>query len=298
MQVILDSDQLEAAREALNDSGSEELIDLMFRLSLRYPISSVTPSALEKARRLGWIDDKHALTQLGYLVADPLREYSFWRQRNRRLHSEDVDPLLSCEYYRGKSVLEIGCGFGCNLFSLAGVEGRFVGVEPVALYRQFTSLLAERENIACPEVVDGRGESLPFGEAEFDIVLCYSAHQYMDIKPALVEMARVLKSGGQLQIIGETFGPFLACMLRDAFRFRLASTKSDALTIVNTMTYVFLGRRLYTPKGVMATSAPVYPPKRTMNRWLERAGLAVRRDLFRRIDAESCFMAEKMPVGY
>jgi len=295
MQLVLDPTQLNATRHALNDTGSEALIELIFRLNLGKPVDGVPTSAIELAQALGWIEQPPLkLTTLGYLVADPLREYRFWIDRNRRLHSEHEYTLLARESYRSKEVLEIGCGFGCNLFSLAGLEGRFVGVEPVALYRQFTPLLAERERIQVPEVVDGRGESLPFPDNAFDVVLCYSAHQYMDIKRAVSEMARVLRPGGQLQIIGGTLGPYARYVMNHVFsRTKWGSTKSHVLTLANTVSYSLLGRRLYSPRGAAATTAPIYPTVSFMHRCFAGARLRVREDLFRRVGTEACFVAEK-----
>lgn len=296
MQMVLDPAQLIATREALNDTGSEALIELIFRLNLGRPADDVPAAALERARALGWVDSKLAkLTALGYLVADPIREYRFWMDRGRRLHSEHEYALLAKESYRGKRVLEIGCGFGCNLFSLAGMDGQFVGVEPVALYRQFTPLLAEREKIPAPEVVDGKGEALPFADGQFDIVLCYSAHQYMDIRPAILEMARVLKPGGQLQIVGGTIGPFSKYVFKFLFiPKKWGSLKSHGLSLCNTIAYCLSGSRLYTPGGAAATTAPIYPPVAFMHSLFRQSGLHVRADLFRRVSGEACFVAEKL----
>jgi SAM-dependent methyltransferase len=175
------------------------------------------------------------------------------------------------------------------------MEGRFVGVEPVALYRQFTPLLAEREGIEVPEIFDGRGESLPFANDTFDVVLCYSAHQYMDVRPSLKEMARVLRPGGQLQIVGGSLGTYAKHAVHYAIRHRrLGALKSNVLTIANTMSYCFAGRRAYVPGGAAATTAPIYPPVSFMNAWLGKAGLNVRRDLFRAVGGEKCFVAEKI----
>jgi SAM-dependent methyltransferase len=295
MQAVLDGPQLAATRLALLEPGSDELIDLIFKLNLGRPTSGCSASAVDKARALGWIGSQTLeLTPLGFLVADPIREYRFWLDRDRRLHSEKEYELLARDAYRGKAVLEIGSGFGCNLFSLQGVEGEFVGVEPVAVYRQFTPILAERERIAPPTVVDGRGESIPFPDARFDVVLCYSAHQYMDIRPALKEMARVVRPGGQLQIIGGTFGGYTSYAISNVIkRRRLRAAKAHLLTIINTISYCGLGKRVYIPGGEWATTAPIYPPERFMNRWLTDAGLTVAHDLFRRVLGEACFIAVK-----
>ena len=108
------------------------------------------------------------------------------------------------------------------------------------------------------------------------------------------EIRRVLKPGGQLQIIGGTLGPFTRYFLRSLFSgSKWGSRKGHSLTILNTVSYCLFGRRLYTPGGAAATTAPIYPPILWMNRWLRSAGLDVRPDLFRAISGEGCFVSEK-----
>jgi SAM-dependent methyltransferase len=249
--------------------------------------------ALRAARSIGLVEpDRPALTAHGWLTADSLREYRFWRERGGRLHAQGQRECLSLAFYTGKSVLEPGSGFGCNLLSLGRTHGRFVGVEPVALYRQLTPLLAEREGLPVPEVVDGSGEHLPFADAEFDVVLCYSAHQYMDVRPALLEMARVLRRGGQLQIVGGVLS--IAGMVRGWLQSReLGMIKRDTLTIANTWAYAVVGHRLYVPRGGASTSAPVYPSVRRMGQWMRDAGLALRTDLSGPLQHDRCFIADK-----
>jgi SAM-dependent methyltransferase len=295
MQLLLNPQQLADARQALLDPGSDRLIELVFRLNLQRPLEGISDSTLAAAASLGWLDlTTRTLTSVGWLVADPIREYRFWLDRDRKVHGEDEHALLKPERYAGKSVLEPGSGFGCNLLSLSRVKGRFVGLEPVALYRQFTPIFAEREGLPTPEVVDGRGESLPFANEEFDVVLCYSAHQYMDVTVALLEMTRVLRPGGQLQIVGGVLGDFArgyaAAMIRKP---RLGKIKHYLLTIANTLTYQMLKRRLWTPAGVSATTAPIYPTRRCMIRWMTAAGLQVRIDLIARFGGETVFVAYK-----
>jgi SAM-dependent methyltransferase len=296
MNFLLDPIQFSDARKALLDPHSSELIELMFRLNLRRSIEGVAGTAIATAVKLGWVQPGgQDLTPLGWLVADPIREYRFWLDRGRRVHGEADYELLAPERYSGKHVLEPGSGFGCNLLSLSRVPGRFVGLEPVALYRQFTPIFSEREGLPVPEVVDGKGEALPFPAETFDVVLCYSAHQYMDVRPALREMARVLKPGGQLQIIGGTLDAFASNMGGRLLRQpSLGSLKSYLLTIGNTLTYEVLGRRIFVPRGPAATTAPIYPRFSRMCRWMrEDAGLQVRTELCRRIGVETCFVADK-----
>jgi SAM-dependent methyltransferase len=293
MQLVLDPAHLRAAHTALTGARSDQLIELMFRLNLGRPVDGVPADAMDLARELGWIDAHTKLTSLGGLVADPIREYRFWLERDRRLHSERDHELLAKEAYRGKAVLEIGSGFGCNLFSMAGMPGRFVGVEPVALYRQFTPILAQREGIEAPVIVDGRGEELPFATGEFDIVLIYSAHQYMDIKPALKEMARVLKPGGQLQIVGATTTRSFGMVGRALMSGRLGTAKYHGLAVLNTVAYCALGRRVYVPAGFSATTAPIYPPRWLLAKWMGEASLKFRDDWSRPLMSDHCFIGER-----
>lgn len=276
----LNPDQLDAARTALLSSSSDDLIDVMFRLNRQMPLRT-DPSP---ATKLGWIDEP----PLGWLVADSIREYRLWLDRDKRIHAELDYDLLSTERYSGKAVLEPGSGFGCNLLSLSRVPGRFVGLEPVAVYRQLTSIFAEREGLPTPEVIDGKCETLPFSKEQFDIVLVYSAHQYMDIRQALREMARVLRPGGQVQIIGGTLDAYL---LTNPAPRRLGQLRDFIMTVGNTISYELTGHRAVTRAG--ATGTPIYPRHQYMNRWMNEAGLTVREDLCRQFNNMACFVADK-----
>jgi len=290
MEALLDPTQLKQARAALLADDSADLIDFVFRLNLGQPVVDAPAAARQRARELGWVEaESDALSKLGHLVADPVREYRFWLDRDRRLHGEAHCELLQPTSYAGKHVLEPGSGFGCNLFSLAPHAERIVGLEPVGLYLQFTDIFAEREGIAPPEVHTGQAESMPFADAEFDVIVCYSSHQYMDLRRAFAEMARVLRPGGQLQIIGGTLDVF-----RKTERPRgLGARRDYLLTVLNTLSYERFGRRLLTPPGRARTTAPIYPRPVHLDRWLAKVGLRTRPELRARVDVETLTVAEK-----
>ena len=297
MNSQLDDHQLERARQALLSDSSDELINLIFSLNLGLPVPSGLGRAVELAVSMGWVTDpaQPRLSALGTLVADPIREYRFWLDRDRRIHGESEYDLLAPERYNGKAVLEPGSGFGCNLMSLMRrAEGEYIGLEPMTIYRQLSGLCADREGMHAPEVVAGQAEKLPFEDGRFDVVLCYSAHQYMDITVALKEMARVLVPGGQLQIIGATMDTFLRAASRRLLRrFRPSDAMRCALTTANTMCYQSLGRRMYIPHSGFSTSAPIYPTYGAMNHWMRQAGLVPRPDLVRHVGTERCMVADK-----
>lgn len=300
---LLSRDELRAAEDALLGPVSTELMQVVRALDFGWPPPPLSPARSEKVRSvaydLGWAqrgDRGDELTPLGELVADPIREYLFWIERDRTLHSAHQHPGLRPETYRGKVVLEPGSGFGCNLFSLAkhGIDGAFIGLEPVALYLQLSPVFAEREGIAPPTVVQGVARAMPFEDASFDVVLCYSAHQYMELNEAIGEMARVLRPGGELRIIGGTLRPFTRHVVRRVLTTRsLRGLKHDALAVVNTLSYQALGRRLYVPGGVFATAAPIYTTRRFMREMLRSHGLDVDHRRSRRLGDETALFAIK-----
>ena len=265
----LDPDELRATRKALTAPEGDALRELMFGLSMGRPAEG---DASKHAEALGW-SSRGSLTPLGRLVADPLREYSFWLERDRRWPSEELVSVLRRERYARKSLLEVGSGGGCNLLSLATMPGDFVGLEPMPVYVQMMPILAEMAGVDCPRAVEGAAESMPFDDRSRDVVLCYSSHQYMDLRRALSEMARVLKPGGMLIIVGNSLVPFA---VESATRFSgLGTLRYDGKALINTLTYQTMGRRVLGGGSGTTTGTPIYPSLRFMRRRLRSLGMTI-----------------------
>lgn len=235
---------------------------------------------------LGWIEPGEAgrLTPIGWLAADSCREYRFWEERDRRLPFERGTPPFTAGHLAGRTVFEIGCGMGANLMSLAHLPGRRIGVEPAPVYRQLGEILRDIRGLPPLEIREGTGESIPAADGEADVVLCVTAHQYMDVGPALAEMARILRPGGELLLIGGTLGAYL----RSGAPLR---SRSDMVTLVNTLGYMATGRRPLPARGP-STARPVYPTRAHMTRLLRRAGLAPEGRPVG-LGTETCFVARK-----
>jgi ubiquinone/menaquinone biosynthesis C-methylase UbiE len=89
-------------------------------------------------------------------------------------------------------LLDIGCGTGFVISLLADTFDEVHGIDPTRamLDKVDTSL----GNITLHE---GVAEDLPFPDASFDLVTAYSVlHHLADHRPALAEVARVLRPGG------------------------------------------------------------------------------------------------------
>lgn len=108
----------------------------------------------------------------------------------------DAPMLDRVRARRFERALDVGCGEGrfCRMMQAQGI--RTVGADPtVALIQE-----ARRRD---PEGVYtlGRGESLPFGDRSFDLVVSYlTLIDIPDVGAATREMARVLRPGGVLLI--------------------------------------------------------------------------------------------------
>lgn len=223
---------------------------------------------------LGWYND-NGLTEIGQLISDPIREFGFWKDRDGLLPSEDRVPILNRNRFKNKRVLELGSGGGCNLLSLTNIPRQLTGLEPMPVYRQMTPILAKLAGLPEPEVLEGFAEQIPLENNSYDVVICYTSHQYMDIDLALTEMARVLDDNGELIIVGNTIYPFISETIINFFKNReLSTAKYNLISIVNTFYYQMFGKRLIKGRNGTTTATPIYPSRGYMLKQLKKIGLS------------------------
>ena len=104
--------------------------------------------------------------------------------------------LVDFDGYRGKRVLDVGCGAGTDLvrFAKGGalVSGVDISPSAVALARQNFSQQSLEADLR-----EADGEHLPYADGTFDLVFAHGVVQYTPNSRALVEECRrVLKPGG------------------------------------------------------------------------------------------------------
>ncbi len=91
-------------------------------------------------------------------------------------------------------VLENGCGVGMYVQKLANHTQFVVGLE----YDFERSIEA---HMSSPNIINAAGESLPFPEDHFDLVLSHEVIEHIeDDRAAVVEIVRVMKPGGRAVI--------------------------------------------------------------------------------------------------
>jgi SAM-dependent methyltransferase len=94
----------------------------------------------------------------------------------------------------GRRTLELGCGEGRVCRDLAARGHRVVGLDAAP-----SLLAAAREAHPEGEYVLADAASVPFGDAEFDLVVAYNSLMDIDdMRGAVGEAARVLEPGGRL----------------------------------------------------------------------------------------------------
>ena len=107
------------------------------------------------------------------------------------------------------SVLDIGCGGGRTIQKLANIatEGRVYGVDyasgSIAVSRSKNASLIKSGRV---EIHEGSVSQLPFPDSMFDLALALETQYYWpDLVNDMKEVRRVLKPGGRLVVIAETY---------------------------------------------------------------------------------------------
>jgi SAM-dependent methyltransferase len=104
--------------------------------------------------------------------------------------------LIDFDGYRGRRVLDVGCGAGTDLARFAKAGALVTGVDLSS-----SAIALARQNFAQQglqgDFEEGDGEHLPFAPDTFDFVFAHGVVQYTAHDHALVdECRRVLKPGG------------------------------------------------------------------------------------------------------
>jgi len=156
----------------------------------------VPPSSPSNAAvREYWNQHIHDLEITTHPVGSPgffadLDQYHF-----EKLHH--LPRLVAFDGYRGRDVLEVGCGAGTDLVRFARGGARVTGVDLSA-----SAIELARQNFAqqglSADLREADGERLPFADGSFDLVYAHGVVQYTTNAAALIhECHRVLRPGGE-----------------------------------------------------------------------------------------------------
>jgi SAM-dependent methyltransferase len=140
------------------------------------------------------------------------REREFFNRQGTTRQPSSLDRFYDCHaahrvYFervlagcRGKTALEYGCGAGLAAFRLATEGARVAGIDISDVAIAQAKDEAARRGLSI-EFRVGDAESMPFGDASFDIVCGSGILHHLHIPAALAEVARVLKPDGRAVFI-------------------------------------------------------------------------------------------------
>jgi SAM-dependent methyltransferase len=123
----------------------------------------------------------------------------FQRTQLARFQNEPfIREFARFEQWRGKKVLEVGCGIGVDHSMFARHGAQIVGIDLTPVGAAITAQRLAYYGVA-PRVLVGDSESLPFPDAAFDLVYSWGViHHTPNTPKAASELLRVVRPGGSV----------------------------------------------------------------------------------------------------
>jgi len=142
-----------------------------------------------------WDEHIHDLA----ITTNPLGTPEFFRQLDEYRYEKlnYLPRLVNFSAYKGKSVLEVGCGAGIDLVRFARGGARVTGIDlsKTAIDLAFKNFDQTGKSA---DLFVMNGECMQFADDTFDMVYAHGVLQYTaDAEAMIEEMHRVLKPGGE-----------------------------------------------------------------------------------------------------
>jgi ubiquinone/menaquinone biosynthesis C-methylase UbiE len=140
--------------------------------------------------------------------ADIYDETSFWSARFGALLFDHL------EIHRGIRGLDVGCGTGFPLIELAHLHGpssHFTGIDIWVDALARARLKLGLHGLTNVDIVETDVASMPFPDAQFDLVVCnIGINNFREPRAALRECRRVARTGARLVLTTNAHGHFAA----------------------------------------------------------------------------------------
>lgn len=173
-----------------------------FTNRIRFILEELLPPVLRDSAPMRWlfrrhwghlVDDVEAFRARAHHVSD--EEYAAIYSAMPRIH-EETDLSDACiarivDSLEGPNVLDVGCGTGILLQRIQAAQRP--GVDTLAGV-DFQIDATVREALSGLRLEESKIERLPFGDAEFDTVICTHVLEHiLDIRAAVAELRRVCR---------------------------------------------------------------------------------------------------------
>jgi ubiquinone/menaquinone biosynthesis C-methylase UbiE len=179
------------------------------------------------------------------MFRDPSDYRSDYHRLELSIATDPADPRRVMPHVeaRHRRILDVGCGagqtlIGCNLADSVLAVGVDPDHEALALGKELTSAV---------NFVLGRGESLPFENESFDLVLCRVALPYMHVATALAEMARVTAPAGNLWLVLHPLGMTVKELGTNLTHLQLKASLYRLWVLLNGLTLSTVGIQTHWP---------------------------------------------------
>ncbi|CAN5854299.1 hypothetical protein BH20ACI4_BH20ACI4_33410 [soil metagenome] len=135
-------------------------------------------------------------------------------------------------------VLDVGCGAGQELFPFLGKTNAFcVGIDIADELGKITNEIFNQKDFSDrAKFARSKGESLPFANESFDVVLCRVALPYMNNRLTIAEVARILKPNG-IFLLKTHAPPFYSAMMKE--RIKTLNPKQIAYPLICVAASIF-----------------------------------------------------------
>jgi ubiquinone/menaquinone biosynthesis C-methylase UbiE len=129
------------------------------------------------------------------------REFFDAVERHRYQTESHIREVVGFDRWRGRDVLEVGCGLGTDGINFARAGAVYTGIDLTEASIELARRRFEMEGLnADLKVADA--ESLPFKGESFDLVYSHGVlHHTPDTERAVGEIHRVLKPGGAAMVM-------------------------------------------------------------------------------------------------
>lgn len=131
----------------------------------------------------------------------------------QRIYSEGLNKymerLRAIGFVGHEHVLDAGCGFGQWSLALAGMNQKVSACDISPLRVDFLGHLARELAVSNLDFRVSGIDALPYADDSFDAIFCYGVIFLTPWRKSLMELSRVLKSGGTLYVNANGLGWYI-----------------------------------------------------------------------------------------
>jgi SAM-dependent methyltransferase len=145
-----------------------------------------------------------AEAQPGFRFTDePVGTPAFYQAVESHRYSLEphIPEIVQFDRYRGRDVLEVGCGIGTDAARFARAGASYTGVDATAIAIELAQERFRQDDFEGSFQV-AEAADLPFPDNSFDLVYSHGViHHIHKTEEAIAEMARVVRPGGMVLVM-------------------------------------------------------------------------------------------------